>query len=257
VSQQLLDRLGRPYTSMMLPGLRIGKPPPNKGETYEPELYTRDEVKTLMRAMGRGLAGVRDRAILTVMYRAGGRVTETLKIRPQDVRVDRGEIYFRYGKGNKKVKYKPRTTPIDDEAMALIEKWIRVRAQLPELPPRAPLFCTFARGNVGSGVQASCFREKLHRVERRIAFPKRVNPHSFRHTAACDLLAEGYDLKQIQTFLGHENIQTTDRYLHVDYDQMRREIRGRSWSGAAPAPPVELADVVARLAELEQLLRAA
>lgn len=218
------DRLGRPYTPMMDPAARVGRRPPNYGRRFPAEVYTPDEVRRMLQACGRGRVGHRNRAIIVTMWRGGLRIAEVIALEPRDLDAAEGTVTIRHGKGNKR-----RIVGIDPTAWAVLERWQAVRAQL-ALPPRRRLFTTITRGNVGAPVQAPQFREALQRIGERAEIDKRVHPHGFRHTCAVDLLRAGWNVKQIQLFLGHNSLATTDRYLsHLMPWELIQTGRQRDW----------------------------
>lgn len=256
-STELLDRLGRPYPAMTLRIMQGGHEPQNKGEHYPPEVYRREDLLRVMKRLGRGACGDRDRAIMMIMWRAGGRISETLKIRPRDINPAAGTVHFKYGKGSKAQRYKPRTVAIDDEAMAVITKWLDTRQRIlatTDIPSAsAPLFIIVKGASRGLACHHSTVREKFQHAARRAGLTQRMHPHGLRHTYAVELLREGYDLKQIQHLMGHSNVAITDRYLHVDVADLHAQVRQRRWSVVVPdAAPV---DPLTRLAELEGVVQ--
>jgi site-specific recombinase XerD len=227
---QRRDRLGRFYTPMMDPEARRGKHPPNYGRTFPAEVYTPAEMHRMLAACGRGLVGHRTRAIMVCMWRGGLRIAEVLALEPRDVDVDEITLTVRHGKGNKR-----RVVPLDVEGMAVLERWMAIRTQL-GVPRGRRLFVTITKGNVGAPVQPQHVRTKLHRVAERAVIDKRVHPHGFRHTAAYHCLLAGWNVKQIQLFLGHNDLATTSRYLdHLMPLELVQLGRARVWPGAEPA----------------------
>jgi site-specific recombinase XerD len=224
---QRRDRLGRFYTPMMDPEARRGKHPPNYGRTFPAEVYTPTEVRQMLSVCGRGLVGHRNRAMIVCMWRGGLRVREVIELEPRDFDADEGTLTIRHGKGNKR-----RVVGIDAQAVAVIERWQAVRTAL-EVPRRRRLFTTISKGNVGAPVQAPQFREALKRIGERADVDKRVHPHGFRHTCAVGLLHDGWDVKAIQMFLGHNSLATTDRYLsHLMPYELIKRARQREWPAA-------------------------
>jgi site-specific recombinase XerD len=233
------DRLGRPYTPMMDPDARRGQRPPNYGRRFPSEVYSPDEMRRLLACCGRGLVGHRNRAMIVVMWRGGLRIAEATALDPRDFDADAGTATVRHGKGNKR-----RVVPLDPQAVAVVERWLVVRAML-EVPRACRLFTTISKGNIGAPVQHPQFREALHRIAQRAVVDKRVHPHGFRHTCAVDLLRDGWDVKAIQMFLGHNDLATTDRYLsHLMPWQLIQRGRARTWptGGDMPELPEELRD---------------
>jgi site-specific recombinase XerD len=203
------------------PGYLTGREPGNKGKTYPPEILTPEEVRALVRGCSnRAPTGVRNRALIVVLYRAGLRLHEALALTPRDVDAQRGTVNVRHGKGDKH-----RTVGMDPGAFALLERWLDVR-RAQDIGPRRRLFCTLA----GEPVHDSYVRQLLHRLARKAAIDKRVHPHGLRHTHAAELVAEGTPLDIIRDQLGHDSLRTTDRYLrHVAPRERIERMRARAW----------------------------
>lgn len=175
-----------------------------KGMTFPPEILTSDEVRALMNvASRRGVCGVRDRAMIATMYRAGLRVSEALALQPKDVDLATGAIQVLHGKGDK-----ARTVGVDPETIALLEVWLAKRSGL-GLNGRHPLFCTLSGGKM-SRVQ---FTQRLKALAAKAGIEKRVHPHGLRHSRAVDLVRNGTPLPIIQRAYGHTSLQTTQTYV--------------------------------------------
>jgi site-specific recombinase XerD len=210
----------------MNPELLKGRIPANKGKRYPPEPLSHDEVARLLAACPhRGLAGIRNRAIIVTIWRCGLRIAEALSLAPHDVDLKAGTVRVRRGKGDK-----TRVVGIDPQATAVIERWLQARAKLRPMPRAAPLFCTISRGNIGHRVHSAYFREALKAYAAQAGIDKRVHPHGFRHTHAVELLREGAPLTVIQKQLGHSNLATTARYLdHLLPREVIERMQGRVW----------------------------
>jgi integrase/recombinase XerD len=225
-----LDRRGRPYTAMMDPELRRGRRPPNYGRRFPPEVLTSAEVDRLLTGCGRGLAGLRLRAMIVVMWRCGLRIHEAVALHPRDVDLDLGTVTVREGKGHKR-----RVVGIDAGGAAILERWMRSRSKL-QVPRGAPLFCTISAGNVGGAVGMPYVRTALARAADRAGIDKRVHPHGLRHTFAVELLREGVSLVHIQKLLGHSDLATTARYVdHLLPLEAVEAARARAWPGDVAA----------------------
>jgi site-specific recombinase XerD len=151
----------------------------------------------------RAPTGVRNRALITLLYRGGLRVSEALALQPKDVDRESGTVRVLHGKGNR-----ARTTGLDPEAFALIEGWLDKRAER-GLNGRRPLFCTLD----GKRLDSSYVRRLLPRLARKAGIDKRVHAHGLRHTHAAELAREGFPVNVIQAQLGHSSLATTSRYL--------------------------------------------
>lgn len=183
-----------------------------KGRTFPVEILSRDEVQALMAACSRRApTGVRNRALLAVLYRSGLRISEALDLMAKDFDLEGGCLTVLRGKGGKR-----RTVGLDAGAAAMIERWFAVRAKIGRergwSPARRAVFCTLA----GRRLDPNYVRELLHRLAEHADIAKRVHPHGFRHTHAFELAAEGLPVNLIQAQLGHRSLATTEIYLrHV------------------------------------------
>ena len=198
------------------------KAPSNKGQKYPAEVLTDDEVRGLIRACSnRAPTGVRNRAMIVVIYRGGLRIAEALALRPKDVNPDAGTIRILRGKGSK-----DRTIGLDDGAMAVIQRWIDVRAKR-GIKGHSQLFCTLQ----GKPVKTAYIRALLPRIGRKAGVEKRVHAHGLRHTHAAQLASEGVPVNVIQRQLGHSNAATTSRYLdHIAPKEVIETMKKRAWA---------------------------
>jgi site-specific recombinase XerD len=219
-----------------MPGNRLGKPAPNKGMKLPAEPLSRADVSKLLAACStRGSAGIRDRALIAVLYRGGLRIAEALALRPGDVDLENGLVVVLHGKGNRR-----RTVGLDPAACAIVERWTRRRRDL-GIPRTwtsptgekitAPLFCVISRPSKGKPMYASVFREKLKDLAERAEIDRRVHPHGLRHTHAFELATEGVPVHVIRKQLGHRRLNTTERYIdHLSPGDVIAAMRSRSWA---------------------------
>jgi site-specific recombinase XerD len=178
--------------------------PANKGRKLPPELLTPDEVRALLQACSPSApTGVRNRALLVTLYRAGLRLEEALALLPADV--DAGEGLLRVGP---RTGGGARVAGIDAGALAIVGQWLDARAAL-QLPDDAPLFCTLS----GGPLQPAYVRQLLPRLAEKAGIGKRVHASGLRYTHAAELAAEGLPVELISAQLGHESLASTDRYL--------------------------------------------
>ena len=178
--------------------------PANKGRRLPPELLTPDEVRALLRACSDSApTGIRNRALLVTLYRAGLRLDEALRLVPTDVDGAAGVIRVaprRDGQG--------REAGIDAAALAVVGGWLELRSSL-GLSDDGPLFCTLS----GGPLHPAYVRQLLPRLAERAGIDKRVHAQGLRYTHAAELAAEGLPAELIQGQLGHESLASTDRYL--------------------------------------------
>ena len=197
----------------------------NRGDRLPGEVLPAEDIHKLMAACNRGATGIRNRALLVVLWRAGLRVGEALALRPSDLDPAAGQVRVRRGKGGK-----PRSVGMDPEAFAVVDAWLERRRAL-GLDGHAPLFCTLQ----GQGLDAGYGRAMLKRLARRAGVRRRVHLHGLRHTHAVELVREGAALPQVQAQLGHSSLAVTSRYLaHVTPEDLAALARARpGWRPAA------------------------
>lgn len=197
------------------------------------EILTRDEAARLLRQPSQAApTGIRNRALMTVMYRAGLRVAEALDLKASDLDAREGTVRVLHGKGDK-----ARTVSVDDGAMAVVQRWIERRNALGIR--RGPLFCTLA----GARLKDSYVRLMVKRYGGQAGIDKRVHPHGLRHTYAAELAAEGVPMNVIQKALGHTSLSTTDIYLrHVSPADVIAMGRARTWNLGLEQPANGQAD---------------
>lgn len=234
--QPLLARNGTRRGYATLPEYRRGRAPANKGLRFPAEILTADEVNALINAQRRTAEGLRNRALIAVLWRAGLRCAEALALMPHHVSAETRLINVLAGKGAKQ-----RMCAIDDGALRYVDAWMTERARL-GIPDTAPLFCT-VRGRQGLPIQGSWVRDMLKQTARKAGINKRVHPHGLRHTHAFELSMEGIPVRVIQVQLGHESLDQTAHYIdHLSPPELVARIGARSYPGhLAPAPTTEAA----------------
>ncbi|HEY4761112.1 MAG TPA: tyrosine-type recombinase/integrase [Thermoguttaceae bacterium] len=170
----------------------------NKGRKLPIEILSEDEMQRFFAAFPSTTTGIRNRAIVAVMFGAQHRCAEVLALRPEDVNLDAGAITILLGKGKKR-----RVTGIFPEFKSYVEDWVAIR------PPGRTFFCT----QVGTPMDPGYVRSMIKRVAHDARLKKRVHPHGFRHAGACVLAEQGIDIRVIQKQLGHSSLATTEIYL--------------------------------------------
>jgi len=158
--------------------------------------------------------GLRDRALIELLYATGMRVSELLSLRPADVNLEASYLTCT-GKGDKQ-----RIVPIGDEAADWVTKYVKVsRPALLGKRSSARLFVN-ARGG-GPGLTRVGFWKILKTYARQAGLTSGLSPHMLRHSFATHLLERGADLRAIQMMLGHADLSTTQIYTHVLEQRMR------------------------------------
>jgi len=189
-----------------------------------PEVLTEPEAIALIKACStRAPTGVRNRALIAVLWRSGLRISEALQLELRDVDLQAGSLRVRHGKGDKS-----RTVGVDEQTAALLARWIDRRRKLSP-GARAPVFCTLAGGRI----DPSYVRHLLPRLAARAGLDRRVHAHGLRHTYASELARERTPINVIRDALGHTSLAVTDRYLRdVAPMHVIDTIRARRWESA-------------------------
>jgi integrase/recombinase XerD len=156
--------------------------------------------------------GLRDRAMMEVLYSTGLRRLELLRLKVHDVEPDRGTVLVREGKGRK-----DRVVPIGPRALAWVRRWlVEVRPEFAVPSDEGILFLT----RQGRPIGAAGFTALMGRyVRRALACPGAC--HVFRHTVATLMLENGADVRYVQELLGHAYLETTQIYTHVSVLELR------------------------------------
>ena len=198
----------------------------NAGRRFPAEVLGPDEVLALLAGCdGDRPSGLRNRALIALLYWAGLRVSEALALLPKDVDAGAGSVRVLRGKGGH-----ARTVGIDPGGLAIVEAWRARRAEM-GFTAREPLLCTM-RGTV---MTASYVRVLLPRLAARAGIEKRVHAHGLRHAHAAELRAEGVDIAVISRQLGHRSLLTTIEYLdHLAPGSVLRSIGRRRWHRESP-----------------------
>jgi site-specific recombinase XerD len=184
-------------------GQRAGQPAPNKGRKYPAEPLTPAEVAAVIgQCSHRAPTGIRNRALLTLLYRSGLRVSEVLALRPADVDLTRHSIRLLDTKAGQ-----PQTRGFHPSADDALARWLDTRRAL--AAGGRHLFCTLA----GGPLSEDYVRGLLRRLAAKAGVAKRVHPHGFRHTFAVELEAAGTPVTTISKLLGHSSVAVTARYL--------------------------------------------
>ena len=161
-------------------------------------------------------SGIRDRAIVELLFSSGLRVSELVNLNRDHVNTKRREFMVR-GKGQK-----DRPVFISEAAASWVEEYLAQRQD--SLPP---LFLSYSR-NAESDTSGDFRRLTARSIQRMVAkyarlagITKHVSPHTMRHSFATDLLMNGADIRSVQSMLGHSNISTTQVYTHVTDEHLR------------------------------------
>lgn len=181
-----------------------------------PKVLPVDEVFALLEVPSKkSVLGLRDRAMLEILYGAGVRVSELCGLSLGDVDLRSGIVRV-LGKGSKE-----RLCPINAHAISVLQAYLARRGELlvrpgPDADPEA-LFLNYRGGRLRTRSVA----RHLDRYVKLCALKRNVSPHALRHSFATHLLGSGMDVRSIQELLGHASLSTTQRYTAVSWDLLQ------------------------------------
>src|SRR5919198_1106174 len=200
----VLDAAGRRRSRATLPGYHAGRPPRNKGLRYPADPPGVEEIVAVMRQAGTTTQGLRVRALIVVLWRAGLRIGEALALTETDLDERRGSVLVRHGKGDKR-----REVGIDDWGWQQLRPWTERRLALPV----GPLLFVASGATAGRPWAASAARAQMRLLAAHAGVRRRFAPHQLRHAHAVEMAREGVALNVIQRQLGHANLGITSIYL--------------------------------------------
>ncbi|MFB3884297.1 MAG: site-specific tyrosine recombinase XerD [Thermodesulfobacteriota bacterium] len=179
-----------------------------------PEILTLKEVERLLEQPDpKTPMGIRDRAMLEVLYATGMRVSELTRLPINQVNLEAGYVLV-LGKGSKE-----RIIPLGNEAMKWVTHYLGgARGRLAKRKESPFLFVN----RMGNGLSRQQFWKMIKAYGRRGGIRKRITPHLLRHSFASHLLERGADLRSVQMMLGHVDISTTQIYTHVTGERLKK-----------------------------------
>lgn len=179
------------------------------------DLLAPDEVGRLLDACGDGDAGIRNRALISLMVATGVRISEALAIEARDLDLEHRRLHVRRGNGNRE-----RLVWVHPDTVAPVRAWIRVRDRL---GLGGVLFSRIT----GESLSPSYVRSRLQRLRELADIEKRVYPDGFRHVFAARAYGAKITPRSMQVQFGHENVAATVAYLeriglHRGFDEFDR-----------------------------------
>jgi len=179
-----------------------------------PRALTEEQVEFLLAAPDTDtMPGMRDKAMLELMYATGLRVSELVGLELSNLNLNQGVIRV-IGKGNKE-----RLVPIGDEAHESLK--IYLSSGRPELLKGAQTDSVFVT-NRKAGMTRQAFWYMVRRYAAQCDIPQKLSPHMLRHSFATHLLNHGADLRVVQLLLGHSDLSTTQIYTHIAREGLKR-----------------------------------
>ncbi len=189
------------------------------------------QVRRLLQAPFPGTPrGLRDRAILEVLYGTGLRVSECVRLDVVDLDLAEGTLLVRDGKGKK-----DRVVPVGGRAALALDAYLRdARSLFRRSSQERALFLSMQGGRLTRGAVEA----RVRALQKAIASPVWISPHALRHACATHLLRGGADIRHVQELLGHKRLETTALYTRVNAQDLaamllRAHPRERSWTRRA------------------------
>lgn len=191
----------------------------NKGKSFEAHPLEAEQACRLVEA-GRG---VRSKAIIALLWRAGLRANELCQLQMESVRFQpdgTAQIKINRPKGVKRGAPK-RVVAIDKRTADMLRTWLERRGDEP-----GPFF----RTHNGKRLCTSQIRRTVAMAGERAQLGRRVHPHALRHTFAAALYREGVGMRHLQVAMGHASLSTTEKYLRdIGCDEVVEILAGREW----------------------------
>lgn len=183
-----------------------------KKKQHLPQVLTKEEVEKLLRSPNTGqVLGLRDRAMLELMYATGLRISEIINLKLEDLHLTMGTLQT-LGKGHKE-----RIVPVGDEAIKWVNRYLEeARPKLLKQKRSNYLFLNFH----GNNLTRQGVWKNLKAEVRKAGIQKNITPHTLRHSFATHILENGADLRIVQELLGHADISTTQIYTHLSNKQL-------------------------------------
>ena len=182
---------------------------------YLPDVLAVEEVEAIIESVDISTwQGVRDRAILEMLYGSGLRVSEASDLRISSIYFDEGFVRV-IGKGDKE-----RLVPIGEMAVKAVQEYMDKRPE-PATPADDDILFL---NRFGSRISRQSIFKMIKKQALVAGIRKDISPHTFRHSFATHLVENGADLRLVQDMLGHESITTTEIYMHVESSTWHRNI---------------------------------
>ncbi len=178
---------------------------PKKPISLPKSISEDDVIKLLDAPKSDSLIGLRDKAMLELLYASGVRISELVNIKFSDLDLERNIIKV-FGKGSKE-----RLVPFGEDAAQCISAYINERKKNKDIASIKYIFLN----NRGSKISRHAFWHRLKEYCLEIGLKRDISPHTLRHAFATHLLNRGADLRSVQVLLGHSDLSTTQIYTHI------------------------------------------
>ena len=206
-----------------------------------PKFISTEEAENLLdQTNPRCPTGLRNRAVLELMYRGGLRVSEVCNLKPGHVRWETGEVNVVNGKGGK-----DRVVPLPRPTVEWLQRWSDAR------PKKSGRFFTTLQGKP---VSRHYLGQMVSRYAVKAGITQKVSPHTLRHTYATEKLHDGFTLAEVRDLLGHSNTSTTSIYLHADPELLRAKIQGEEKKAEIAALTEQLVGIEEKLDAMKQAI---
>lgn len=183
-----------------------------RGEERVRDILSRKEIKRLLLAPDEGtVLGIRDKAIMLLLYTTGIRASECVNLKNKDVNLESHEIKV-FGKGQKE-----RIVPLNAEVVKYLKKYLLKRGE-------GSALSSFFKTRMGEGITRKGIYDRIKKYVRVAKINKNISPHNLRHTFATEMVERKISLVTIQSLLGHRCISSTMRYLRLSLKDMREAI---------------------------------
>jgi integrase/recombinase XerC len=190
-----------------------------KGPRFQMKLpfyLSRMEVLALLQSpSAKTNIGIRDRAILEVLYSTGMRVSELTNLAPEDINLDEGQAIVT-GKGRRQ-----RLALLGPFAVDALRAWLVVRRFYVSQEGASPVFCSLKNEIKKGEIHMRSILRLVKKYALKAGIDRRTSPHTLRHSFATHLLEAGADFRSVQLLLGHKNLSTTAMYTHVSQGALK------------------------------------
>jgi hypothetical protein len=220
----LLNAAGRRRSPVTLLGYLAGRPPRNKGLRYPPDPPTVEEIVAVMRQAGDGPHGARMGALIVLLWRAGLRINEALRLTEHDLEPRAGSVLVRHGKGGRR-----REVGMDPWGWEQLRPWLELRIAMPV----GPLPCVIDGPTRGRPWASDPARAQLRRDASKAGVRRRFAPHQLRHAHAVELAHEG---SRSTSSSANWGTRTSASPPSISRDRQRRDHRYRPRAQGADDP---------------------